>query len=333
LRFAALPAPDTAEVFWVARRVARRLARHLERHGLGPEADPSETDAFADEEPLLAGLYSASVRGRIAMGPRAGRQDLRLGDHIDVEHMVQGNKERCAEAGGVNIHANVCVPARDRSRLERLCRYAGRPPVATDRLSRLADGRLVYRLKHRYRDGTSHMLYEPLEFLGRLAALIPPPRAHQLRYHGCLAPAASLRARIVPAAPTPDPIAPGVCTVTGEDRTRVCGTPDGADIALALPSCEAAASDRLPAPSRPRTNSAAAGPTQSRRRRRTYYSWAELLQRVLEIDAQACSRCGDQMQILGVVESPEAILSILTSLGLASRAPPEPSLAQRDDLA
>jgi hypothetical protein len=105
-----------------------------------------------------------------------------------VEHMLQGNKERCAEAGGFNVHANVCVPARDRRRLEKLCRYASRPPVATERLSRLADGRLVYRLKHRYRDGTTHMVYEPLEFLGRLAALIPPPRAHQLRYHGCRPP-------------------------------------------------------------------------------------------------------------------------------------------------
>jgi len=58
-----------------------------------------------------------------------------------------------------------------------------------------------------------------------------------------------------------------------------------------------------------------------------------LLQRVLEIDAQVCDRCGDRMQILGVVESPEAIRAILTSLGLASRAPPDPSPAQRDDLA
>jgi len=152
LCFVALPPPETVEVFRVAQRVARRLARHLERQGLGPEADPSETDAFADEEPLLAGLYSASVPGRIAMGPKAGRQDLRLGDRVDVEQLVQGNKERCAQAGGVNIHANVWVPARDRKRLERLSRYAGRPPVATERLSRLADGRLVYRLKRRHRD-------------------------------------------------------------------------------------------------------------------------------------------------------------------------------------
>jgi len=333
LRFVALPPPETAEVFRVAQRVARRLARHLERQGLGPEADPSELDAFADEQPLLAGLYSSSVRGRIAMGPKAGRQDLRFGDRIDVEQMVQGNKERCAQAGGVNIHANVCVPARDRKRLERLARYAGRPPVATERLSRLADGRLVYRLKRRHSNGTTHMIYEPLEFLGRLAALIPPPRAHQVRYHGCLAPAASLRARIVPAAPTPHPGTAGVCTVTGEAEAPMPPTPDGAAIAPTLAASEAMASDTRSSRPRTRTNSDAAGTPQSPRRRRTYYSWAEMLQRVLEIDAQICIRCGDRMQILGVVESPDAIRNILASLGLPSRAPPDSSSVERDNLA
>jgi len=70
----------------------------------------------------------------------------------------------------------VCVPAHDRMRLERLARYAGRPPLATDRLSLLPDGRLLYRLKHRWRDGTTHVVYEPLELIERLAALVPPPR-------------------------------------------------------------------------------------------------------------------------------------------------------------
>lgn len=50
-------------------------------------------------------------------------------------------------------------------RLERLCRYAGRPPVATERLSLLLDGRLLYRLKRHWRDGTTHMIFEPLELV------------------------------------------------------------------------------------------------------------------------------------------------------------------------
>ena len=50
-----------------------------------------------------------------------------------------------------------------------------------------------------YRDGTTHILLEPLDFLARLASLVPPPRAHLTRYHGVFAPHAALRAAITPA--------------------------------------------------------------------------------------------------------------------------------------
>jgi hypothetical protein len=63
-----------------------------------------------------------------------------------------------------------------RTRLERLCRYAGRPPVAAERLSFPPDGRLIYRLKRRWRDGTTHVIFEPLELIEKLAALVPAPR-------------------------------------------------------------------------------------------------------------------------------------------------------------
>ena len=41
----------------------------------------------------------------------------------------------------------------------------------------------------------------PLEFMQRLAALVPRPRLHLIRFHGVLAPHAKLRAAIVPSAP------------------------------------------------------------------------------------------------------------------------------------
>jgi hypothetical protein len=43
------------------------------------------------------------------------------------------------------------------------------------------------------------LVFEPQEFLARLAALIPPPRAHELRFHGILAPSAGWRDHVVPA--------------------------------------------------------------------------------------------------------------------------------------
>ncbi len=106
---------------------------------------------------------------------------------------------RSAMIDGVSLHANVAVPARDRRRLEKLCRYIARPPVATERLSKLADGKLLYRLKRKWRDGTTHVVFEPLELVEKLAAIVPPPRIHMVRYHGVLAPRAGGRRHIVPA--------------------------------------------------------------------------------------------------------------------------------------
>jgi hypothetical protein len=143
---------------------------------------------LATQEPLLASLYAASVTSRIATGSRSGQRVLRMGDRIDADDLPVLQGERCASVGGVSVHANVAVPAHDRRRLERLCRYGARPAIATERLSRLEDGRLLYRLRHRWRDGTTHVLFTPSELVEKLAALIPPPRFHLVRYHGVLGP-------------------------------------------------------------------------------------------------------------------------------------------------
>jgi hypothetical protein len=122
LRFHPLPPPEDAEVARVARQIARRIVRLLERRGRHPEADPGDADPLPDEQPLLASLYAASVSGQVATGRRAGRRTLRVGDRIDPEALPALEGERCARVDGVSLHANVAVPARDRRRLERLCR-------------------------------------------------------------------------------------------------------------------------------------------------------------------------------------------------------------------
>jgi len=76
-----------------------------------------------------------------------------------------------------------------------------RPAIATERLSEPPDGRIAYALRRPWSDGTSQLVFEPLAFLARLAALVPPPRAHLVTYRGVLAPAAALRAEIVPHGP------------------------------------------------------------------------------------------------------------------------------------
>ena len=96
------------------------------------------------------------------------------------------------------MHAGVAAGAAQRGTLERLCRYIARPAVAIERLSLTAQGHMRYALKTPYRDGTTHVIFEPLDFLARLAALVPSPGVNLTRYHGVYAPNHRLRARIVP---------------------------------------------------------------------------------------------------------------------------------------
>jgi Putative transposase len=70
--------------------------------------------------------------------------------------------------------------------------------VATERLALTDSGHIRYTLKTPYRDGTTHVMFEPEDFIARLVALVPKPRAHLTRYHGVLAPASALRSRVVP---------------------------------------------------------------------------------------------------------------------------------------
>ena len=99
--------------------------------------------------------------------------------------------------------AAVCE-GRVRRALEQLCRYITRPALANERVQTNAAGRVVLKLKTPWRDGTTHLVMSPLEFMQqRLAALVPRPRLHLIRFHGVLAPNAELRAQVVPQDPEP----------------------------------------------------------------------------------------------------------------------------------
>jgi hypothetical protein len=82
---------------------------------------------------------------------------------------------------------------------ERLCRYIARPAVAIPHLSLSSTGKVIYTLKTPYRDGTTQVAFEPVDFIARLAALVPKPRVNLTRYHGVLAPNHRLRGTVTPA--------------------------------------------------------------------------------------------------------------------------------------
>jgi hypothetical protein len=167
----------------------------LERRGLlvADRHDPaSEFEVGSSFDQLQA----ASVHYRIAIGPHAGRKALTL-------YSVPPQEEEpgippLARLYGFSLHAGTVCEANQQSELERLCRYITRPPVATKRLSIDDRGRVVYRYRRPFRDGSTHVILEPLDFIARLAALVPRPRLNLTRFHGIFAPNFKHRHKIVP---------------------------------------------------------------------------------------------------------------------------------------
>ena len=93
---------------------------------------------------------------RIAIGPHAGRKALTLYSVPPMEEA--SNIPLLAKVSGFSLHAATVCEAYQRSRLERLCRYITRPPIATKRLSVDGRGRVVYQYKQQFRDGSTHVV-------------------------------------------------------------------------------------------------------------------------------------------------------------------------------
>jgi Transposase zinc-binding domain/Putative transposase len=124
--------PTDVEVDRLLAVVGRRIVRLVRRHGIvvdRREAGGDTADGLALAEPALAAIAGASVVGRVATGPRAGHLVLRLGAAATAP-VVSSAGPRHAHRQGFDLQANTAVGAGDRRRLERLCRYVLRPPVA-----------------------------------------------------------------------------------------------------------------------------------------------------------------------------------------------------------
>ena len=101
-----------------------------------------------------------------------------------------------------------------------------RPPFAQERLRLRSDGRVALELKTAWRDGTRELVFEPLEFLERLAAMTPPPETNLLICHGVLAPRARWRERVVADGRVlPEPTAAPAPRAAGLDDAGVKPTP------------------------------------------------------------------------------------------------------------
>ncbi len=169
-----------------------KLVRDDENSYLSQDSDGEGEDA------VLKDLQGHSIQYRIAVGPHKGRKAFMLQSLPPLTGDRAG--ESLAKAAGFSLHAGVATEAHQRNKLERVARYITRPPVAIERLSLTSQGHIKYSLKTPYRDGTTHVIFEPLDFIARLASLVPSPRVNLTRYHGIFAPHHRLRSLIVPSA-------------------------------------------------------------------------------------------------------------------------------------
>ena len=209
--FWALPEPTREELDQLAARICEEVLDLLRRRGLWSETDENEDPV----DPLLGQLARASMTGTLAFGP-TGSRVVTLGSPT----AAHPSKGRAGHASGFNLDAAVRVAADDRFHRERLCRYLLRPPLAQGRLVERHDGRYAFQMKSPWPDGTSVLVFNGVELIGRLAALVPPPKLHAVRYFGIFGPNSKLRPLVVPKPLKPKP-SPACCILsddTGKSR-------------------------------------------------------------------------------------------------------------------
>ena len=167
-------APTVEELEALLAKIITRTMRTLTRLGVLIEEPEGSYLAETDTNGALRSLQAASCTYRIALGPRAGQKVLSL--QSLPSRTMPSTPELRVNAHGFSLHAALRWRADQRKELDQLCRYITRPAIANERLKRNRAGQVVLQLKSPYKDGTTHIVMEPLEFMERLAVLVPRPR-------------------------------------------------------------------------------------------------------------------------------------------------------------
>ncbi len=196
-----------------------------------------------------------------------------------------------------SLHAARTVEPGDRAGLERLARYCLRAPYSLDRLSLTPDGLVRYKLYRPWPTptGRSEIIIQPLDFMKRLAALMPAPYSNTIRYHGVFANRSKYRP-LLPPPPVLAQASPSALTMeTGQSP-------------IAPPVTDPSDTGKGAQP----TASPSSTPPSERRPRRL--SWASLMKRVLDVDALSCPKCHVPMIVLAFLTDPDVIYKILKHL-------------------
>jgi len=196
LAFQRVGGPSGEELNRLVQTLATRIGRYLERRGLiTRDVESSYLVDEGGDNGALEDFVGSSITYRIAVGPHKGRKVFRLQTLPAQEEPIT---TEVGKVGGFSLHAGVAAGKGERKKLERLCRYVSRPALSEKRLSLTQNGDVCYELKTPYRDGTTHVILDPLDFIARLVALVPKPRVNLTRYHGVFAPNSGYREQVTP---------------------------------------------------------------------------------------------------------------------------------------
>ena len=265
LQFVPLPPPSDAQMAKLVAQIGRRI-----------EACVAEASAETIDDDEADALQLSLVEA--AKLPQRARwwTDAEPGTRV---------APRCAQLEGYSLHANVAVAKNDRRGLRRLVRYGARPPLAAARVSwSAADQRVVYSLRKPTATGRTELRMTPQQFIGRLAALTPPPWLNAIRFHGLFASRSAHRGAVAQrVAAEQDP---------GDDpfACRPLGRRHATDADAAHP--HEVPVDRVAPPPHVRI------------------AWSELLRRTFD-NPLVCPRCRGQLRLVAVIKDPQAIAAIL----------------------
>lgn len=347
------PPPANTDVAEVVRRVHERALVWLRKHRYLDERPAEERGNDAPESTPIDAFAALALAGGTFVGqPYAPKK--RADEDLD-------RRERpfSATLNGFDVHCAVRLAADDDEGRERLVRYCARPPFALERIEEMKDGRICYLMKTPRR-GSTHRVMSAVEFMARLAILIPPPYFPLVRYHGVFAARSSWRALVTPkppanarprkakkckessesALPAPAPPAlppprppaasretPGSGTPTSTPSTPASSAlaPEASatslTVAVALPSAWVDPT-ALTVKHWARLLDGELFATSSR------VEWSVLLRRTHGFDSLRCPRCAGRMRVMATITEPGAVTKILALLGLPTE--PLPRARARD---
>ena len=170
--FRRVEAPTPAALDLLVHTLSEHIARHLERRGLLARDDENEfLTVDARDDATLDELCGHLITYRFALGPYAGRKAFTLQTLPSASDL----EDTAARVNGFSLHAGVLAATDERTKLKRLCRTITRHAVSTERLSLTAQGLIYFRLKTPYRDGTTYLVFEPLDTIA--GSDFAPPQA------------------------------------------------------------------------------------------------------------------------------------------------------------